>query len=75
MKGILDSETTTIRTQCPECKEIHDVKVSTNGYLNYKTGMLIQRALPELIPEEREMLITGFCQSCWDKIFADDEDE
>lgn len=67
-------KTITLKPRCPECGIINDVTVSIIGYHNYKSGMLIQDALPELNPVQREMLITGICGKCWNKMF-DDSDE
>jgi hypothetical protein len=38
--------------------------------------MLIQKAMPYLTADEREMFISGTCSDCWDKLFPEsDEDE
>lgn len=43
---------------------------------NWKTGTLIQRAMPNLSADQRELLISHTCGKCWDRMFkVDDEDE
>ena len=53
---------------CPKCVG------STSGYEAYKNDALIQNAFPELPPEERELLISGICNDCWNEMFSDEED-
>lgn len=58
-----------ISIACVFCKKYHIIKVSEKGYKKWKAGELIQRALPKLSADERELLISGTCQECWDKSF------
>lgn len=45
------------------------VEVRTGGLLDWLMGeLLIQDALPELTPAERELLMTGYTQEDWDQI-------
>jgi hypothetical protein len=57
-----------VSTQCPWCGTKSWMNISSEGYFKWVNGELIQNALPELSPEEREMLNTGICGSCWDKL-------
>ena len=59
----------TIITKCPWCGEEHEVEVPFEGYLAWQNGELIQVAMPQLSADEREMLISGICPSCWEKAF------
>lgn len=58
-----------IKRDCPCCGKTHSVKVKENDYVNYKNGFLVQRAFPYLSSEDREILVSGICGSCWNKIF------
>ena len=58
-------------TTCPVCGTSHDVDVPYQGYMNWRNGMLIQQAMPELSATLREMLITGICGTCWDRSFGE----
>ena len=59
-----------IGTKCPRCGSTETVTVSEKNYQAWKTGgMLIQVAFPNLTNSQRERLITGFCDECWDAIF------
>jgi len=66
-------ETVTVSITCPECKEKHTLNVPYEGYQRWKCGGLIQRALPEMHYADREMLISGICPKCWDKLFKEEE--
>ena len=41
-------------------------------YVAWKyTRALIQDALPRVPKEERELLISGYCDDCWKKLFRE----
>ena len=60
----------TITIQCPFCGEYHEVDVNEAAYDNWRTGELIQNAMPDLTPTQREQLISGLCIKCQEKIFG-----
>lgn len=63
-----------IRTpQCPLCHKSGDIEVSNTSYDSWKSGIAIQKALPELSSEIREQIISGTHPECWTNIFGDDE--
>jgi len=39
--------------------------------IKWKNGELIQNVMPYLNEDERELLISGTCGKCFDKIFSD----
>ena len=39
------------------------------GFNSWLHGELIQKALPELTKDERELLVSGTCAQCFDKMF------
>lgn len=63
-----------IKVVCHFCGKIKEVEVSGEGYHKWKAGMLIQRALPELSVEQRELLISHTCPACWNEMFPPEED-
>lgn len=67
----------TIKGICPRCQRDWEVTVDEANYQSFKKGdILAQEAFPELSPAERELLITGFCDDCWNDIFPpEDEDD
>lgn len=59
-----------IITTCPFCGEEHTVVVEHFDYLSWNAGELAQKAFPYLSADEREMLISGICPTCWEKTFG-----
>lgn len=63
---------------CPLCNKEWNVPVPASEYAAWKSGKLIQDAMPSVPAEQREMLITGICPECWDKyikLLDEDDDE
>lgn len=65
----------TLACRCPMCHEQHDVTCSLAGLKAWIGGELIQCALPDLSDLQREQLMTGYCQPCWDKMFPDEDED
>ena len=61
---------TIITTVCPLCGRVTEISVRTEDYARYQAGALAQDAFPYLSADEREMLISGICPTCWDEVFA-----
>ena len=49
---------------CSLCCEVHTVEVNLAQYKAWQNGELIQNAMPDLTPTEREQLIYGLCPRC-----------
>ena len=65
-----------VPTTCPFCGHTTYIQCDKDAYDRWGEGMSIQDAMPDMTPEDREMLISGICPSCWDDMFGDeDEDE
>ena len=67
-------ETRIIPAPCRMCNEIYCVEVEAEGYQQWKAGALIQNALPNLTPDERELLISKTCDDCWNKLFPENDE-
>ena len=64
-----------IVTECPYCHRKHVFTITDEQFNKYANGeSYIQTIFPELTAPEREMLITGICEECWNKIFSSEED-
>lgn len=65
-----------VSRKCWRCKTKHIVKLYKEDHDAWKSGgVLIQEAMPYLTPGERELLISGTCDGCWDELFGSDEEE
>ena len=68
--------TTVVATTCRMCDIAHELTVPCEGLEAWKSGKLIQEALPELSADQRELLSAGTCPKCWEEMFSpDDRDE
>lgn len=62
---------TCISITCPVCGEKHLIFANVEDFLSWDEGALVQDAFPYLSPNEREMLISGICPDCWDRLFGE----
>lgn len=66
------NDITIFEIPCPFCGKISKLKVSTkvwrDGLNAYKNGALIQNAWSTLSPSDRELILTGICDTCWNKM-------
>lgn len=71
-----EAQVVNVQRACIECGKVKVFKLDAFRYDMWKLGHIsIQRAFPELSADDRELLLSGFCGECYDKIFAEDEDE
>jgi hypothetical protein len=63
-----------VTVECNRCKKEQTIGGITLAKLkHYQDGELIQNVLPELSPDQRELLISGICGKCFDEMFADED--
>lgn len=60
-----------VHKTCKMCGTSHFIQMTIKGYLAWTRGAMIQDAMPELTPDQRELLISGICSTCYDKILGD----
>tara|TARA_B100000809_G_C14924066_1_gene454452 strand:- start:516 stop:731 length:216 start_codon:yes stop_codon:yes gene_type:complete len=62
--------TTVVVVPCHSCLIGWEIlNVSVQGLADWRGGKLIQNALPELNADQRELLISGTCPTCWNEMF------
>lgn len=72
MDNILDNIALVIR--CKSCKVFHTIKMSHKQYDDLRIGKgYVQEILFDKTVSEKELLISGFCGPCFDKMFNEDE--
>lgn len=59
-----------ICTTCPECGKEHLLGMTTE---DFQSDALVSDTFSDEPSEIRELLITGTCSECWDKLFPKDE--
>ena len=60
---------TPISKQCLFCKKVIILMVVPAEYERWKSGVHAQDALVSLSAGERELLISGTCEACFDEMF------
>lgn len=57
--------------------ELHtlELDVTADQIAAWESGVLIQHAMPNLTPDEREFLMTGVTKEEWDAAFGGSDDE
>jgi hypothetical protein len=71
------AETVSIERECASCHTVHVLVVTAKGFAAWDMGRgaFIQDAFPELDDGQRELIKTGMCGDCFDKLFEGLEDE
>lgn len=63
--------TAKIKTTCPFCGKEQIIEVEEKDYEKWRKGGLIQSCFSYLSADEREALMTGICNKCWDETFKE----
>jgi hypothetical protein len=61
-----------ITRPCIFCNDVAVVYADPDGLKAWRNGTLIQKALPSLSNDERELLKTGIHSICWVENFGED---
>ena len=64
-----------LKPTCQQCGTTVHISVLQPDFEKWQGGELIQAAMPYLSPDEREILISGTCGPCFDRMFGEGEDE
>jgi hypothetical protein len=62
-----------IAQNCRSCGKRIVLNVPAEGFRKWQQGAMIQNVLPKLSPGEREFLMSGICEPCFDNIFGEDD--
>lgn len=63
----------TIWKDCPMCGSTKAIQLTAEdviGIDKYNSGALVQDALPNMNPMEREFIVTGYCPRCQSLLFG-----
>lgn len=63
---------------CMSCDKDIKVNVDVDKFKEWMSKPrrecpLVQDEFPELTPEEREVMLSGFCQKCWNAVAKEEE--
>lgn len=56
---------------CRICKKGIELSVDVDGFRQWIRGALIQNALPDNTSDERELLVSGTCGTCFTRMFEE----
>lgn len=60
-----------VTAECRVCKREYQIMVPRGGYNMWAKGrMHIQDAMPQVSADDRELLKSGICGRCFDKMFG-----
>lgn len=59
---------------CRFCGKEITVQADEEKFMHLDTGEHVQDIFPDLSPNYRELMISGMCGNCFDKLFGEDED-
>lgn len=69
-----NADKTNVKIKCKICNNSYDIIVNKKDLQDWKKGKgYIQDILSDLSDSERELLISGTCGTCFDKMFNSDE--
>jgi hypothetical protein len=63
------------KVRCEECSKIYTLEIDRKDRADHQAGKYAQDAFPYLSADERELLISGVCGECYNKIFPAEADE
>ena len=74
MKTFIDP--ITLVSTCPLCGHVSEITVEMDDYLEWVfNDKPVVTIFPYLSANEREILISGICPSCWEVIYASYDEE
>lgn len=68
-----DTSKVEVISRCMLCGELSGVIVDAEGYDKWVAGEFVQDAFPRMPAEDREVLISGTHDECWDNMMGDDD--
>lgn len=71
----ISQDKVTLATVCPSCNKPQKIVLEgaraaeyKKGKVAYEAGYRIQDAFPSFTPSEREFILTGICDKCWESM-------
>lgn len=61
--------------KCTICRQWKTVIVDEKEFADWNNGMLIQKAMPNLNADDRELLMSQTCGKCYDAMFSEEEED
>lgn len=68
-ESFLGKKVEVVTLPCIVCGKTHTFSLSADAYSRWQNGEFIQNCFPSLSAGDREVLISGTCESCFNKLF------
>lgn len=65
----------TFHCKCVDCGSVTDITINARDLYNYHNGMHIQTAFPYVSRDNRELMMTGICGTCFSNMFGMEDDD
>ena len=59
-----------VEIKCDYCSAAYRIHFTEDQERRWKRGQIIEHVAPSLSPSERELIMGGVCQKCWDALEA-----
>lgn len=70
------AENGNVGIECPHCHRVIELPLKERELLAWNPNeTYVQTQFPQLTPSQREMLLSGLCEECWNEIFNDEDEE
>lgn len=70
---IVSVEGSESEVSCRFCSTIWAVTVSAEQLVQWRLGAYLTECAPQLDPDDRELLISGMCPDCWERIIENSD--
>lgn len=71
-----ESDVVVYENSCLHCGEVNQFTMDEADYHAWKIEKTyLQTVFPHLSPDQRELLISGVHDTCWNEIFSEDPDD
>lgn len=65
-----------VGVHCPRCLAVTGLPITEEELLAWNPSeQYVQDAFPQLTPGQREVLLSGICEKCWNEIFPEEDEE
>lgn len=62
--------------RCLICEDTFIIDANTEDFNKWREGKTnIQDCFPYMSPSNKELLLSGICEDCWDEMFKENEEE
>lgn len=71
LQVLIEDNFVTLTATCRECGFVQTTKVWGDQYVRWQQGAKIQDCFRGLDADQREIIMSGLCGTCFDKLFGD----